>query len=95
MLNPPRFSFSVPSGFIEISDFPLVLKSVYSCVARIDDAFNNIPKRTVENTMANFLNPLFISFLVSLFCVYFLDSCFGDYFYLFASSFGVSKINSS
>ena len=39
----------------QYSDFPLVLKSVYSCVARIDDAFNNIPKRTVENTIANFL----------------------------------------
>ena len=39
------FFLSVPSGLIVISDFPLVLKSVYSFVARIEVEFKDIQEK--------------------------------------------------
>ena len=43
--KPFVFFLSLPSGLIVISDFPLVLKSVYSFVARIEVEFKDIARK--------------------------------------------------
>ena len=63
LLNPDKSSFSDPSGFIDISELPLVLKSLYSCVAKIAVAFRKIANKVVPNTTPNLFSPSLIFFL--------------------------------
>ena len=57
------FFLSLPSGLIVISDFPLVLKSVYSFVARIEVEFKDIARKKAPINTPIFLKLKLLFFI--------------------------------